>query len=272
MAPATSQEMALHSRLLAGDETASAETFERYVDDLVRHLMYRRREIVAHDAALVDEAVSDTLFDYIASPEKYDPQQKSLIAYLYMLAERDLLNRWRKVPIPEKAGKVLSLDDIAEHEFDSQNGKLCHLDDFEMNFDLVTVICRAWRVVLAYAPRGNFRKTRKFLDNFVELHGKSGNRYIGGTDAPERWPSDAVILRQFWKQVMAIAPDTQERDVLVLMLFGERETDAFAEALGLAHLTAIEQANEVKRVKDKLKKRLQRADWRDLIEEACGDK
>ncbi|HEX5269304.1 MAG TPA: hypothetical protein VFW33_02400 [Gemmataceae bacterium] len=49
-----------------------------------------------------------------------------------------------------------------------------------------------------------------------------------------------------------------ERRVLELMLDGERATAAFADALGLTHLPAEEQELEVKRAKDRIKKRLRR--------------
>lgn len=50
----------------------------------------------------------------------------------------------------------------------------------------------------------------------------------------------------------------EERRVMDLMLDGERKTQVYAEALGLSELPAAEQEREVKRVKDRLKKRLER--------------
>jgi RNA polymerase sigma-70 factor (ECF subfamily) len=49
-----------------------------------------------------------------------------------------------------------------------------------------------------------------------------------------------------------------ERTAFELMRAGEKATAAFADALGLAHLPKEEQAREVKRVKDRVIKRLQR--------------
>ncbi|HKI35489.1 MAG TPA: hypothetical protein VKA46_26775 [Gemmataceae bacterium] len=49
-----------------------------------------------------------------------------------------------------------------------------------------------------------------------------------------------------------------ERRVFDLMLAGERATGVFAEALGLESQPAAEQEREVKRVKDRIKKRLER--------------
>ncbi len=50
----------------------------------------------------------------------------------------------------------------------------------------------------------------------------------------------------------------EERRVMDLMLDGERKTRVYAEALGLSGLPAAEQKREIKRVKDRLKKRLER--------------
>jgi DNA-directed RNA polymerase specialized sigma24 family protein len=58
-------------------------------------------------------------------------------------------------------------------------------------------------------------------------------------------------------EVAALAPE--ERAVLELMCEGVRDTDEYAEELGLLHLSIEERRAEVKRTKDKLQKRLSRA-------------
>lgn len=55
------------------------------------------------------------------------------------------------------------------------------------------------------------------------------------------------------------ALDGVERSAFELMRDGERDTAAFADALGLTELPDAEQATEVKRVKDRVKARLKRA-------------
>ena len=51
----------------------------------------------------------------------------------------------------------------------------------------------------------------------------------------------------------------EERLALDLMREGARDTATFAVPLGLSHLSPSEQAARVKRVKDRVKKRLTRA-------------
>ena len=49
-----------------------------------------------------------------------------------------------------------------------------------------------------------------------------------------------------------------ERDLFFLMVEGERSTEAAADALGIGHLAALDRVREVKRVKDRIKKRIRR--------------
>ena len=52
--------------------------------------------------------------------------------------------------------------------------------------------------------------------------------------------------------------DTSEWQVVQLMLDGERRTSVYAAALGLTQLAELDRVRTVKRVKDRLQKRLQR--------------
>lgn len=51
----------------------------------------------------------------------------------------------------------------------------------------------------------------------------------------------------------------EEREVLELMMDGERKTEPYARALRIVHLPADQQRRDVKRVKDRLMKRIRRA-------------
>ncbi len=56
---------------------------------------------------------------------------------------------------------------------------------------------------------------------------------------------------------------SQEARVLELMREGERRTEVYSEALGIRHLPLPSQRAEVKRTKDRLKRRLERSGRRD---------
>jgi hypothetical protein len=99
----------------------------------------------------------------------------------------------------------------------------------------------------------------------VELEEERGN--IPGRDAePSRSlerNEEAAAWRALLDTVRAGLTPAEGR-CLDLMLAGEQRTRAFAEALGLQGLSADEEAREVKRVKDRLQKRLRRAGgWHD---------
>jgi len=83
---------------------------------------------------------------------------------------------------------------------------------------------------------------------YVELVGDGGN--TSADDLPSfDDPHLAAEINSF---------DAAERAVFELMRAGERATAAFAAVLGITHLPEDEQAREVKQVKDRIKKRLQR--------------
>ncbi len=63
---------------------------------------------------------------------------------------------------------------------------------------------------------------------------------------------------QTFLQVVAENFTDEEQQVLQLMLAGERKTGTYAAALGIGALSAAEQEREVKKVKDRIKKRVER--------------
>ena len=102
------------------------------------------------------------------------------------------------------------------------------------------------------------RERREMPFELVELSGDGRNR-------EGAWGGDPAALvdqlsdsdPELWRTIRAQF-DATEWQVVELMGDGERRTAPFAAVLGLTHLSEIKQAREVKRVKDKLKKRLER--------------
>ena len=87
----------------------------------------------------------------------------------------------------------------------------------------------------------------------VELPAAGGNSTAEGREAGLPSFDDPGVAAEVASFTAA------EREVLRLMRDGERRTPAFAAALGIGHLPPADQAGEVKRAKDRLVKRLQRA-------------
>jgi DNA-directed RNA polymerase specialized sigma24 family protein len=105
---------------------------------------------------------------------------------------------------------------------------------------------------------GRHQRGRKSL-SAVELDEDAGN--LSGRE-PE--PATQLQRDEEAEQARAFVQGfrdgctPEEGRVFELMLAGERANATYAEALGIAGLPIDEQAKEVKRVKDRLKKRLER--------------
>lgn len=73
----------------------------------------------------------------------------------------------------------------------------------------------------------------------------------------DTYPSDSG-LPDLIREVEAALPAERDRKILALLLRGERATKAYAQVLGISHLSLGEQERLVNREKDRLRKRLRR--------------
>lgn len=98
----------------------------------------------------------------------------------------------------------------------------------------------------------------------VELSGVVGKELGDDTYDPAVMVEARESVSEVVRQRLAIPAGVLqgltpgEITVLQLMAEGERRTPAYAEALGITHLPLAQQRHEVKRVKDRLQKRLER--------------
>jgi len=98
------------------------------------------------------------------------------------------------------------------------------------------------------------------LDRRVELGQEIGNNIVDKvTGMPQVLAR--IATAELWQHVQEIVPEAEFQQVLALMIDGVRETSAYAQILGITDLPEAAQRKQVKQVKDRLKKRLQRADW-----------
>ncbi len=82
--------LALHTRLINGDRTASAEIAEIFLPHLLQELAHAiERDPDPHTA---QQAAIDALWNYLQRPEQYDPTKLSLLSYLVMSAYGDKRN------------------------------------------------------------------------------------------------------------------------------------------------------------------------------------
>lgn len=101
--------------------------------------------------------------------------------------------------------------------------------------------------------RARVRRHEKIEDP-VEL-GHIGGNTIERGNAPDQ----ELLDQELEGRIEVLLRDPLEREVLLLMMEGERDHEVFAKAMKIEHLSVEEQRIIVKRMKDKLKIRLRRA-------------
>jgi RNA polymerase sigma-70 factor (ECF subfamily) len=119
----------------------------------------------------------------------------------------------------------------------------------------------AKRDLLNILERENRHRHQRRTLASVELSPEAG-KYLGRENDPFGPLQSEEAVREAWNGVPAsvregLAP--RELAVLELMLGQERKTEVYARAFGIEDLPAEEQREQIKRVKDRLKKRLDRA-------------
>jgi RNA polymerase sigma-70 factor (ECF subfamily) len=126
--------------------------------------------------------------------------------------------------------------------------------------DLAAYLRMAARGDLLNLRQKEHRHHRHRADkSFVELAGEGGNLSGESDDPVDRLEREEEAARaKALLQELLQDCTSEERRVVELMLDGQRETRIFAEAIGQGHLPLQEQKREVKRVKDRIKKRLER--------------
>lgn len=197
-------QLELHTQLLAGDPTASARIAEALFEPLVEKLSRRFPRV---DPELVPTAAIDAWASYVKAPEKFDSSKRSLLGYLAMAGEGDLLNALDRLKREKK--RLRALEELPAVE-----------------------IRRVHRN----------RKTSAEEDPLARLEALESQKRV-----------DAIYQR-----LDELFPETTDRQLVELVLAEERKTDTYARVLGLQHLPKQEQRDEVKRHKDRIKKRLQR--------------
>jgi hypothetical protein len=184
----------IHERLLAADVTAPAELAKVLLGPLLQKLTKKFPQL--RDLDILYDAVTDALMSYIKRPVQFDPTKRTLMGFLLMAAEGDLLNALAKEK--RRRQKEIPLED-------------------------------------------------------VELGGAAGNSAVEEGN-PETGPG-RERLRQ---ELPRIFGDPKDLVMVELIIAGERGTGAFVEVLKLQHLPVEQQRREVKRHKDRIKKRLER--------------
>jgi RNA polymerase sigma-70 factor (ECF subfamily) len=104
----------------------------------------------------------------------------------------------------------------------------------------------------ALAKLGRLRGREIFLED-VELVQEAGNNEVEADHRESR-----VLGQKIKNGLSKIFTDPKDLKLMELIFSGERETAVFAEILGIGNLPTETQRREVKRHKDRIKKRLER--------------
>lgn len=103
----------LHTDVCAGDPTASSRVFTTLLDPLVDWLGFRWSKRRGSEQ-LYDFAV-DSIISYLEAPDRYDPKKSSLLYYLCMDANGDLLNEHARLQRNHEAEHQL-LVEVSEQQ------------------------------------------------------------------------------------------------------------------------------------------------------------
>lgn len=90
----------------------------------------------------------------------------------------------------------------------------------------------------------------------VELRSTDAEYLMDNTNNPDQ---QDIEQSDIGARIREALPDPTDQQLLALMMDGERKTQVYAQVLGVASLPIKEQEAQVKRHKDRIKKRLQRA-------------
>jgi len=105
-------------------------------------------------------------------------------------------------------------------------------------------------------------------ERIVELDAPGAEYQVEANAGPSVEEQVEIRASPVWRRIREWVPDPVDQQIVQLMVEKVRKTSAFARVLGITHLSPEEQAEIVKRHKDRLKKRLQR---HMRLEEMDGD-
>jgi RNA polymerase sigma-70 factor (ECF subfamily) len=91
------------------------------------------------------------------------------------------------------------------------------------------------------------------LERMVEGETTDPESKLIGKEEAEFAPSSPAMRRMF-----SVVTDPIDREVVKLMMEGERKTEVYAQVMGIHHLPVVEQRMKINQAKDRLKQALRR--------------
>jgi hypothetical protein len=115
------------------------------------------------------------------------------------------------------------------------------------NGDLLNLLKRAKKI-----------QKQQSLSEYVELEDGSVEH---GVKVQDDFDLEALVLAHHspvWQMLSDLLPDPVDQEIVLMMMECVRETSAYASVLGISDCSPKEQAQVVKRHKDRIKRKLQR--------------
>ena len=91
------------------------------------------------------------------------------------------------------------------------------------------------------------------VESAVELEGTPGEHIVETASDAILEDEDVAALSPIWDRLAVLFPEFTDRQIVWLLVEGERNTDEYAAVLGILELPREERAKEVKRHKDRVK-------------------
>ena len=120
------------------------------------------------------------------------------------------------------------------------------------------LILKAKSDLLNFLSPKKIEQARVDLAEIVELDNDSS---VYGVELIDEMDVEELItnnLSSIWNRLSSIIPDRTDQEIVKLMMDGIRETDVYAEVMGIQNLPDDERSRIVKQNKDRLKKVIQR--------------
>ncbi len=96
MIKATEQDIKIHDLILARNDLALAKLFDLYGESIIGSLKNWYPKVAATDDNLIKAAVYEAFFGYYQNPNTFNSDLNSLLRFLEIAAERDLINLIKK--------------------------------------------------------------------------------------------------------------------------------------------------------------------------------
>jgi RNA polymerase sigma-70 factor (ECF subfamily) len=225
----------IHRRLVDRDPIAPSELADTYLPLLIERLKKKFKSVAEHE---VMDAAADAILNYAEHPERFKPARLDLEGYVMMSAQGDLLNA------------------LARHRRHREGPLECPACG-EGQLAKLPGVCPACGIAI---PRGSEATERR------EIHFEA---VAEGEVARNTWrepnPGEAVEQSERVRgatdlrgRILETFTDPRDRQLVRLILDGERKTAAYSAILGVQSLDILEQRRLVKQHKDRVTQRLRR--------------